>query len=71
MGEGIVAGVDGSRRGWIATVLRDGRLDRFEHITPVTTAFASLSDVDVIAINRHRHGRPTHQPRQQPPRQYT
>jgi predicted RNase H-like nuclease len=46
-----VAGVDGTRGGWVAIVLDDGRFVRDHVLSPVETDFAPLADVEVIAVD--------------------
>ena len=46
-----VAGVDGTKGGWIAIVLDDGRFARDHILQPIATDFDELSDVEVIAID--------------------
>ena len=47
---GRVAGVDGTKGGWVAITLEDGRFAS-DHILPLETSFDELGDVDVIAID--------------------
>jgi predicted RNase H-like nuclease len=46
-----VAGVDGTKGGWVAVVLDDGRFVRDVAIRGVESEFAELADVAVIAID--------------------
>ena len=46
-----VAGVDGSKGGWVAIVLDDGRFSWDILCRPVDTAFEELADAEVIAID--------------------
>jgi len=46
-----VAGVDGTRGGWVAIVVEDGRFAEDHLLSPIETSFAPLADVDVIAID--------------------
>lgn len=46
-----VAGVDGTRGGWVAVVLDDGRFARDHVVRPVETEFAELADVEMIGID--------------------
>jgi len=46
-----VAGVDGTKGGWAAIVLDDGRFTRDHVLRPVETAFEELADADVIAVD--------------------
>ena len=45
-----VAGVDGTKGGWVVVVLDDGRFLR-DHVLPPKTTFSDLSDVSVIAVD--------------------
>jgi predicted RNase H-like nuclease len=45
-----VAGVDGTKGGWIAIVLDDGRFGG-DYFLPIDTDFASLRDAHVIAVD--------------------
>jgi predicted RNase H-like nuclease len=47
----VVAGVDGTKGGWVAVVLEGRRFQRAALIRPVTTDFAELADAAVIAID--------------------
>jgi predicted RNase H-like nuclease len=47
----VVAGVDGTKGGWVAVVLEDGRLERAALTRPIATDFGELDDADVIAID--------------------
>jgi predicted RNase H-like nuclease len=47
----LAAGVDGTKGGWVAIVLRDGAFDRDYVLQPIETSFDELRDVDVIAID--------------------
>jgi predicted RNase H-like nuclease len=46
-----VAGIDGTKGGWVAIVLEDGRFVDDFLLRPVETDFAELNDVEVIAID--------------------
>ena len=46
-----VAGVDGTKGGWVAVLLEDGRFAGDLVLRPVDTAFAELEDVAVIAVD--------------------
>jgi predicted RNase H-like nuclease len=46
-----VAGVDGTKGGWVAVVLEDGRFAADVVLRPVETAFAELAEVVVIGID--------------------
>lgn len=46
-----VAGVDGTKGGWVAVVLEDGRPAGDHLIRPVEAGFAELADAEVIAID--------------------
>lgn len=46
-----VAGVDGTKGGWVAVVLEDGALADDFLLRPVETDFAELDDVEVVAID--------------------
>jgi predicted RNase H-like nuclease len=46
-----VAGVDGTKGGWVAVVLDDGGFVDDFLLRPVYTTFAELTDVDIIAID--------------------
>jgi predicted RNase H-like nuclease len=46
-----VAGVDGTKGGWVAIVLEDGRFVDDFLLRPVETNFAELSDAEVVAID--------------------
>lgn len=48
---GVVAGVDGCRRGWVAVVLSDGRFREARLLDGVESDFAALADVGRIAID--------------------
>jgi predicted RNase H-like nuclease len=45
-----VAGVDGTKGGWVAVTLEDGRFAS-DQLLPLETSFDELGDVDVIAID--------------------
>jgi predicted RNase H-like nuclease len=47
----LVAGVDGTKRGWVAVVLIDGRFREARLIEGVDSAFAELADVKRIAVD--------------------
>src|SRR4051794_2661133 len=46
-----VAGIDGTKAGWVAIVLEDGAFARDHVIAPVAAGFEELADVEVIAID--------------------
>lgn len=46
-----VAGVDGTKGGWVAVVLTDGRFSADYVLTPVESDFRELADAAVIAID--------------------
>jgi predicted RNase H-like nuclease len=46
-----VAGVDGTKGGWVAIVLEDGRFTGDYLLRPVETAFDELSGAEIIAID--------------------
>jgi predicted RNase H-like nuclease len=46
-----VAGVDGTKGGWVAIVLEDGAFADDFVLRPVETDFTELSDVEVVAID--------------------
>src|SRR5688500_14948156 len=46
-----VAGVDGTKGGWVAVVLEGGRYSSARLIPSVTSTFDELGDVEVIAID--------------------
>jgi len=46
-----VAGIDGTKGGWVAVVLEDGAFAGDHVIRPVETTFAELSDAHVLAID--------------------
>jgi predicted RNase H-like nuclease len=46
-----VAGIDATKDGWAAIVLKDGRFVRDELVRPVETDFSELTDVAVLAID--------------------
>ena len=46
-----VAGVDGTRGGWVAVVLERGRLNEIRLFREVETDFEELAGVEVIAID--------------------
>jgi predicted RNase H-like nuclease len=46
-----VAGVDGTKGGWVAIVLDDGRFSADFLIRPVEASFEELADAEVIAID--------------------
>ena len=46
-----VAGVDGTKDGWIAIELEDGRFLRDHFLSPVETDFRELADAEMIAID--------------------
>jgi predicted RNase H-like nuclease len=46
-----VAGVDGTKGGWVAIALEDGHFADDFLLRPVETDFAELSDVEVVAID--------------------
>jgi predicted RNase H-like nuclease len=47
----VVAGVDGTKGGWVAVVLVDGRVQRTALLRPVGTDFSELADATVIGID--------------------
>jgi predicted RNase H-like nuclease len=46
-----VAGIDGTKGGWVAIVLEDGALAEDFLMRPVETDFAQLDDVEVVAMD--------------------
>jgi predicted RNase H-like nuclease len=46
-----VAGVDGTKGGWVAIVLEDGRFAAGKILRPLETVFDELADASVIAID--------------------
>jgi predicted RNase H-like nuclease len=46
-----VAGVDGTKGGWVAIVLDDGRFAGDRLLRPVETDFAELGDAEVVAVD--------------------
>jgi predicted RNase H-like nuclease len=46
-----VAGVDGTKGGWVAIVLEDGRFAASKILRPLDTMFNELADASVIAID--------------------
>ena len=46
-----VAGVDGTKGGWVAILLEDGTFVRDAVLRPVETDFSELGEVDVIAVD--------------------
>ena len=46
-----VAGVDGTKGGWVAIVLEDGRFSSDLLLRPLTTTFEELAGVGVVAID--------------------
>jgi predicted RNase H-like nuclease len=46
-----VAGVDGTRGGWVAVVLENGQFAADHVLRPIETRFEELEDVEVIAID--------------------
>lgn len=46
-----VAGIDGTKGGWVALVLEDGRLVEDLLLRPVEATFAELAEVEVLAID--------------------
>jgi predicted RNase H-like nuclease len=46
-----VAGVDGTKGGWVAIVLEDGRFSSDVLCRPIETDFTEFADMDVIAID--------------------
>jgi predicted RNase H-like nuclease len=46
-----VAGVDGTKGGWVAIVLEDGRFAADHVLLPIETDFSEVGDVDVVAID--------------------
>jgi len=47
----LVAGVDGTKRGWVAVVLVDGRFREARLLDGVESDFAALADMKRIAID--------------------
>jgi predicted RNase H-like nuclease len=47
----LVAGIDGTKGGWVAVVLEDGRFLRDELLRPVDTDFGELRDAEVLAVD--------------------
>jgi hypothetical protein len=45
-----VAGVDGTKGGWVAIVLDDGRVSTDHVLRPIETSFEELREAEVIAI---------------------
>jgi predicted RNase H-like nuclease len=46
-----VAGVDGTKGGWVAILLDDGRVSTDHVLRPIETRFEQLADAEVIAID--------------------
>ena len=46
-----VAGVDGTKNGWVAVVLEDGRFAEDHVISPIESSFNELHDAEVVAID--------------------
>jgi predicted RNase H-like nuclease len=46
-----VAGVDGTKNGWVAVVLEDGRFAEDVLISPIESSFNELHDTEVVAID--------------------
>ena len=46
-----VAGIDGTKGGWVAVILEDGRFVGDAVLRPVETDFRELGDVDVIGVD--------------------
>ena len=46
-----VAGIDGTKGGWVAIVLENGRFVEDHALSPVRTEFAELADAAVLAID--------------------
>jgi predicted RNase H-like nuclease len=46
-----VAGVDGTKGGWVAIVLDDGRVSTDHVLRPIETSFEELCDAEVIAVD--------------------
>jgi predicted RNase H-like nuclease len=46
-----VAGVDGTKGGWVAIVLDDGRVSADHVLRPIETRFEELGDAEIIAID--------------------
>jgi predicted RNase H-like nuclease len=46
-----VAGVDGTKNGWVAVVLEDGRFAADLVISPIESSFNELHDAEVVAID--------------------
>src|SRR3954462_6908657 len=47
----LVAGVDGTKRGWVAVVLIDGRFREARLIEGVDSGFSEVADVKRIAVD--------------------
>ncbi len=47
----LVAGIDGTKGGWVAILLEDGRFRRDELLRPIDSSFAELGAADVLAID--------------------
>ena len=46
-----VAGVDGTKNGWVAIVLENGRFVHDYELRPVKTGFDELSGAEIVAID--------------------
>ena len=46
-----VAAIDGTKGGWVAVVLEDGRFSRDRLITPIKSSFGELAGSEVLAID--------------------
>jgi predicted RNase H-like nuclease len=46
-----VAGVDGTKNGWVAVALEDGRFAEDLVISPIESSFNELHDAEVVAID--------------------
>ena len=46
-----VAGIDGTKGGWVAVVLEDGRFLHDALVRPIETDFNELADVEVLAVD--------------------
>jgi predicted RNase H-like nuclease len=47
----VVAGVDGTKGGWVGVVLNEGRFERTTLARPVASDFAELGEASVVAID--------------------
>jgi predicted RNase H-like nuclease len=46
-----VAGVDGTKNGWVAVALDDGRFAEDILISPIESSFTELHNAEVVAID--------------------